>query len=68
MSTKKIYEALLSHGVTHDASEALAELEAIRKAAKDLTVGKNGRGWEQPGVHEAFEVMELIAKENTHGG
>jgi hypothetical protein len=42
-----------------------AELEEIERAAKVLETGMRTTGWGTPGVHEAFDVIESIAKEAT---
>lgn len=43
--------------------DALAELEEIERTAKVLAAGMPTTGWDTPGVHEAFDVIESIAKE-----
>lgn len=62
MSTKKIREALLSHGLTHDVSEALREVEAIERAAK--VIDENVKIPAIPAdLEPALRLMERIAKE-----
>lgn len=72
MSTKAILTVLTKAHNGEDTTPAedraaFAELEAIRKVAKDLESMGFGWDWITPKVRDAFAVLSAIAKEEPHG-
>lgn len=70
MSTKAIAEALkLADAYDVDVDAALAELEAIRKAARAIDDALPAQAFavRSAGFMEALALLEAIAKEGTHG-